>query len=85
MRERPAAPNPTADRTALLGRYTSLFDEILGQSLTLEDARERLAAGQFQRSTADVPNVGNRAPPRRMHLSINNPGARALGFRIYVA
>ncbi|MEO8057576.1 MAG: diguanylate cyclase [Burkholderiales bacterium] len=80
-----AAPGLAADPTAPLGIYTQLLDETRGEPLTIEKARERLAAGDFQRSTAAVPNLGNRAPPRWMHLDIDNPGAVPLAYRLYVA
>jgi len=76
---------PAVEPAAPLGRYAKLLDEVPGRPLTIEEARSRLAAGDFQRSTAAVPNLGNRAPPRWMHLEIDNPGATPLAYRIYVA
>ncbi|HUG21884.1 7TMR-DISMED2 domain-containing protein, partial [Piscinibacter sp.] len=83
----PATPKAgdAADPTAPLGRYAQLLDELPGQPLTLDQARARLAAGAFQRSTAAVPNLGNRAPPRWLQLDIENPGPAPLGYRLYVA
>jgi len=77
-----ATDQPT---TEPLGHYASLFDEQPGEALSLEAARERLMAGAFKRSTSAVPNLGNHAPARWMHLAIDNPGAHALAYRIYVA
>ena len=74
-----------ADPTAPLGRYARLLDELPGQPLTLEQARAHLAAGAFQRSTAAVPNLGNRAPPRWLQLDIENPGPGPLAYRLYIA
>ena len=70
---------------APLGRYTRLFDEGEGHPLTLDAARARLAAGEFRRSTAAVPNLGNRAPPLWMHLDIENAETAPLSYRMYVA
>ncbi|MEO8249444.1 MAG: diguanylate cyclase [Burkholderiales bacterium] len=84
-RPRQVSAGRIAARAAPLGRYASLLDEPPGQPLTLENARERLAAGEFQRSTAAVPNLGNRAPPRWMHLFIENAGVATLAYRVYVA
>ncbi|MEO8805475.1 MAG: diguanylate cyclase [Burkholderiaceae bacterium] len=81
--ERSAAE--AADPTAPLGSYAQLLDEAPGRPLSIEEAQARLAAGAFQRSTAAVPNLGNRAPPRWLHLDIKNPGAVALAYRLYVA
>ncbi|HEY4066871.1 MAG TPA: diguanylate cyclase, partial [Burkholderiaceae bacterium] len=79
-----AATEP-ADAGEPLGRYAQLLDESPGHPLTIEAARAALAAGEFKRSTAAVPNLGNRAPPRWMHLDIDNPGAAPLAYRLYVA
>ncbi len=76
---------PAGDPGAPLGRYAELLDEAPGQPLSIDQARARLALGDFKRSTAAVPNLGNRAPPRWMHLGIDNPGTTALAYRIYVA
>jgi diguanylate cyclase (GGDEF)-like protein len=73
------------DPTAPLGSSAQLLDELPGAPLTIEEARARLAAGAFQRSTAAVPNLGNRAPPRWLHLDIQNPGGAPLAYRLYVA
>jgi len=83
--ERAAETGKPVDPTAPLGNYAQLLDEAPGHALTFEDARTRLAAGDFQRSTAAVPNLGNRAPPRWMHLDIDNPGAAPLAYRLYIA
>jgi hypothetical protein len=80
-----AAAGEAADPIAPLGRYAQLLDEVPGRPLTIEEARGRLAAGDFQRSTTAVPNLGIRAPPRWMHLDIENPGAAPLSYRLYVA
>ncbi|MEP6877054.1 MAG: 7TM diverse intracellular signaling domain-containing protein, partial [Burkholderiales bacterium] len=77
--------SPAADPASPLGSYAQLLDEVPGQVLTIEEARARLAAGDFQRSTAAVPNLGNRAPPRWMHLDIDNPGTVPLAYRLYIA
>ncbi len=74
-----------ADPTAPLGRYTQLLDELPGQPLGIDEARAQLAAGAFHRSAAAVPNLGNRAPPRWMHLAIENPGSAPLAYRLYIA
>lgn len=81
----PAAAAPMGDRSAPLGGFAELLDEAPGRPLTIDEARARLAAGEFVRSTAAVPNLGNRAPPRWMHLDIENPGAKPLAYRLYVA
>ena len=73
------------DPAAPLGRFAQLLDELPGQPLTIDEARACLAAGEFQPSTAAVPNLGNRAPPRWMHLDIENPGTAPLAYRLYVA
>ena len=81
----PAASGQVADPASPLGNYAQLLDEVPGRALTIDEARARLAAGDFQRSTAAVPNLGNRAPPRWMHLAIDNPGTAPLAYRLYVA
>jgi diguanylate cyclase (GGDEF)-like protein len=68
-----------------LGRHTQLLDETPGAPLTLAAARARLAEGGFRPSAADVPNLGNAAPPRWMHLVVDNPGAAPLAYRLYAA
>lgn len=68
-----------------LGRHAKVLDETRGTPLSLEQARERLAAGAFQPSDAEVPNVGNDAPPRWLVLAVHNPGATPLAYRLYVA
>jgi diguanylate cyclase (GGDEF)-like protein len=68
-----------------LGRQTRLLDEAPGAPLTLAAARARLAEGGFRPSAADVPNLGNAAPPRWMHLVVDNPGAAPLAYRLYAA
>ncbi|MEO7916880.1 MAG: diguanylate cyclase [Dokdonella sp.] len=73
------------DPTEPLGRYAVLLDEVPGQPLTLEDARSRLAAGDFTRSTLAVPNLGNHAPPRWLHLELENTESISHDYRIYVA
>ena len=73
------------DPAAPLGRYARLLDESPGQPLGFAQARARLAAGAFEPSAAAVPNLGNRAPPRWLHLDIHNFGAVELAYRIYVA
>ncbi|MEP7102127.1 MAG: diguanylate cyclase [Burkholderiales bacterium] len=80
-----AVSAPMADRNAPLGGFAELLDEVPGRPLTIAEARSRLAAGEFLRSTAAVPNLGNRAPPRWMHLDIENPGSTPLAYRLYVA
>ena len=83
-----AGPRPSttaADPASPLGSYAQLLDEVPGRPLTIEEARARLAAGDFRRSTAAVLNLGNRAPPHWMHLDIENPGAAPLAYRLYVA
>jgi diguanylate cyclase (GGDEF)-like protein len=80
-----AASGKAVDPASPLGNYAQLLDEVPGRPLTIEAARARLAAGDFQRSMAAVPNLGNRAPPRWMHLDIENPGAAPLAYRLYVA
>ncbi len=79
-----AAPRATSP-TDPLGRQVTVLDEQPGAPLDLADVRERLARGQFEPSTVDVPNLGNRAPPRWLHLDIDNPGGAPLPYRIYVA
>jgi two-component system, sensor histidine kinase LadS len=74
-----------ADPTGPLGRYALLLDEVPGQALTLKEAQSRLAAGDFVRSAVDIPNIGNRAPPRWLHLAIDNARGVAGEYRIYVA
>ncbi|HSW16583.1 MAG TPA: diguanylate cyclase [Ramlibacter sp.] len=74
-----------ADPASPLGSYAQLLDEVPGRPLAIDEARARLAAGDFQRSTAAVPNLGNRAPPRWLHLDIENPGAAPLAYRLYIA
>ena len=74
-----------SDPGAPLGLYALLLEEVPGQPLTLVDARSRLAAGDFHRSTAAVPNHGNLAPPLWMHLDIENAEAVPLDYRLYVA
>jgi len=83
--DRATASEARADPAEPLGAYAQLLDEAPGQPLTIDAARARLAAGDFQRSTAAVPNLGNRAPPRWMHLDIENAGAAPLAYRVYVA
>ena len=67
-----------------LGRFAYILDEVPGSPLTLQEAQTRLAAGDFQRSTVPVPNLGNRFPPRWLHLNIDNR-ATSSRYRIYVA
>ena len=67
-----------------LGRFSRILDELPGTPLSLEQARSRLAAGDFQRSGVPVPNLGNRAPPRWLHLDIDNRNVPKR-YRIYVA
>ena len=76
---------PLADPASPLGRYALLFDEQPGQPLSLEQAQARLAAGDFRRSTLDIPNLGNRSPPRWLHLVLDNTQPAARDYRIYVA
>ncbi len=73
------------DPTEPLGRYAVLLDEVPGHPLTLDDARTRLAAGDFTRSTLAVPNMGNHAPSRWLHLELENVASISHGYRIYVA
>ena len=80
-----AAGAVATDPSAPLGIYARLLDEVPGQPLTIEQAQASLAAGDFQRSGAAVPNLGNGAPPRWMQLDIENPGATPLAYRLYVA
>ena len=82
-----AAPDALrlAHPDAPLGRYTQLLDEVPGQPLSLADARARYAKGDFTRSALEVPNLGNHAPPRWLHLSIDNAQADPAEYRIYVA
>jgi two-component system, sensor histidine kinase LadS len=68
-----------------LGRHAQLFDEIPGTPLDLNAARARLAEGGFRPSPAEVPNLGNAAPPRWMHLVVDNPGRLPLAYRLYAA
>jgi diguanylate cyclase (GGDEF)-like protein len=68
-----------------LGRHAQLLDETPGAPLTLDAARARLAEGAFRPSAAEVPNLGNAAPPRWMHLEVHNPGAAPLAYRLYAA
>jgi len=68
-----------------LGRHTRVLDETPGAPLTLEAARTRLAEGGFSPSSAEVPNLGNAAPPRWMHLVVDNPGRVPLAYRLYAA
>jgi diguanylate cyclase (GGDEF)-like protein len=68
-----------------LGRHAQLLDETPGTPLTLEAARARLAEGGFRPSAAEVPNLGNAAPPRWMHLAVDNPGTVPLAYRLYAA
>ncbi|WP_175498189.1 diguanylate cyclase [Dokdonella immobilis] len=77
--------SPFADPASPLGRYALLLDEQPGQPLTLEQARAHLAAGDFRRSTVDIPNLGNRSPPRWLHFAIDNTQPAARDYRIYVA
>ena len=73
------------DPSAPLGHYALLLDEVRGHPLSLDDARAHLAAGDFRRSTAVVPNHGNLAPPLWMHLVVVNAEPVPLDERIYVA
>ncbi len=68
-----------------LGRHAQLFDEARGTPLDLDAARAKLAAGGFRPSPAEVPNLGNAAPPRWMHLVVDNPGTVPLAYRLYAA
>ena len=68
-----------------LGRHAQLFDETRGSPLTLDAARAKLAEGGFRPSAAEVPNLGNAAPPRWMHLVVDNPGTAPLAYRLYAA
>ncbi|HMM67812.1 MAG TPA: diguanylate cyclase [Dokdonella sp.] len=85
----PASGAPSAqalaDPTGPLGRYALLLDEVPGQPLTLEQARARLATGDFVRSSVDIPNLGNRSPPRWLHLQLDNTQSTPRDYRIYVA
>jgi two-component system, sensor histidine kinase LadS len=74
-----------ADPTGPLGRYALLLDEVPGQALSLGQARSRLAAGDFVRSTVEIPNIGNRSPPRWLRLAIDNARGVPGDYRIYVA
>jgi diguanylate cyclase (GGDEF)-like protein len=71
--------------TGPLGRHTQLLDETPGAPLTLDAARARLAEGGFRPSAAEVPNLGNAAPPRWMHLVVDSPGNAPLAYRLYAA
>ena len=73
------------DPAAPLGRYSGLLDELPGQPLSLAEAQARYAAGDFRRSKVDVPNLGNRAPSRWLHLNIDVAQAAPAVYRIYVA
>ena len=68
-----------------LGRHAQLLDETPGSPLGLDAARARLAEGGFRPSPAEVPNLGNAAPPRWMHLVVDNPGTLPLAYRLYAA
>ncbi|WP_284618569.1 diguanylate cyclase [Aquabacterium humicola] len=84
----PPAAGTTATAAALtgpLGAHASLFDETPGRPLDLAGARAQLAAGAFRPSAAEVPNLGNAAPPRWMHLVVHNPGDVPLAYRLYAA
>ncbi len=88
----PAPGDPTlphgirlSDPAEPMGRYALLLDEVHGKPLSLPDARERLAAGDFHRSDSAVPNHGNLAPPLWMHLDIENTENTPGDYRIYVA
>lgn len=73
------------DPSTPLGRYTTLLDEAPDRPLSLIEAQSRYAAGDFTRSILDVPNLGNRAPPRWLHLNIDSRRSVSANFRIYVA
>lgn len=67
-----------------LAAYGRLLDEgVSAPPLDLQAAQARLAAGDFAPATATVPNGGNGAPPRWLHLSIDNPGTEPLDYRVY--
>jgi two-component system, sensor histidine kinase LadS len=74
-----------APLTGPLGAFASLLDETPGRPLDLAGARAQLAAGAFRPSQAAVPNLGNAAPPRWMHLTVHNPGDAPLSYRLYAA
>ena len=80
-----AASAPAQLLAGPLGRHARLLDEVPGAPLTLEGARARLAEGGFSPSAAEVPNLGNAAPPRWMHLVVHNPGPAPLAYRLYAA
>lgn len=68
----------------LLGASSRLMREPPGSPLTLDAARERLAAGGFTPSTSTIPSLGTRAPPLWLHLGLDNRDGSARAYRIYL-
>src|SRR3970282_2166894 len=46
-----------------IGRMALMLREAPGRPLTLAQARDRLAAGDFRPTDADIPDLGNHPPP----------------------
>jgi two-component system, sensor histidine kinase LadS len=80
----PAAAVRIVDPTGPIGRQALMLREVRGAPLTLAQARARLAAGDFDPTHADIPNLGNRPPPTWLHYSLQNDDAEPRTYRLYI-
>jgi len=67
-----------------IGRMALMLREAPGRPLTLAQARDRLAAGDFRPTDADIPNLGNHPPPMWLHYVLHNDAAQPRTYRLYI-
>ncbi len=81
--QRPGVAQPI-DPVSPIGRMAVMLRETPGQPLTLSQARARLAAGDFRPTDADIPSLGNHAPPVWLHYALRNDAAQPRAYRLYI-